>query len=58
MSSEEGSVGGSSVNDEDYDRKAEILYRSLKEVSANCGKYIGCDSNLLKQVFRFSSVTS
>jgi hypothetical protein len=57
MSSEEGSVGSSSVSDEDHDRKTEILYRSLKEVSANCGKYIGCDSYILKQVFRFSSVT-
>jgi hypothetical protein len=58
MSSEEGSVGGSRVSDEEYDRKAEILYRSLKEVSTNCGKYIGCDSYILKQVFRFSSVIS
>jgi len=39
MSSEEGSIGGSSVSDEEYDRRAEILYRSMKEVSANCGKY-------------------
>ena len=34
MSSEEGSIGGSSVGDEEYDRRAEILYRHMKEVSA------------------------
>jgi hypothetical protein len=58
MSSEEGSTGGSSVGDEEYDRRAEILYRSMKEVSAHCDKYIECDSYILRKVFRFSAVTS
>jgi len=58
MSSEEGSIGGSNVSDEEYDRRAEILYRNMKEVSANCGKYIVWDSYILKQVFRFSALTS
>jgi len=35
MSSEEGSIGGNSVSNEEYDRRAEILYRNMKEVSAN-----------------------
>jgi hypothetical protein len=58
MTSEEGSIGGKSVSDEEYDKRVEILYRNMKEVSANCRKYIVCDSYILKQVFRFSAVTS
>jgi hypothetical protein len=58
MSSEEGSIGGNSVSGEEYDRRAEVLYRNMKEVSANCRKYIVCDSYIFKQVFGFSAVTS
>jgi len=58
MSSEEGSSGGRNVSGEEYDRRAEILYRNMKEVSANCGKYIVCDSYILENVFRLSAVTS
>jgi hypothetical protein len=52
MSTEEGSIGDDSVSDEEYDRRAEILYRNMKEVSANCGKYIVCDIYIFKQVFQ------
>jgi hypothetical protein len=58
MSSVEESTVGSNVSDEEYDRRADILYRNMKEVSTNCRKYIVCDSYILKQVFRFSTVTS
>jgi hypothetical protein len=58
MSSEAGSIGDSSVSVEEYDRRAEILYRNMKEVSKNCGKYIVCHNYILKQDFRFSAVTS
>jgi hypothetical protein len=40
MSSEEGNTGVSSASDGEHDRKAGVLYHNIKEVSANCGKYI------------------
>jgi hypothetical protein len=58
MASEEGSFGGGSVSEEEYDRRAGILYDSVKEVSTNCGKYIVYDRYISKKVFRLSVVTS